>query len=208
MKTTQLICIQLFLCTTSFSAIRAVYNHDKVEISWTNPTSIKVAYFVIERSKNGKNFKDIIQVEGVQEENSLIEYYEVDNNPLQKKAYYRIREVDVNGKNYYSEMVIVNNVNYVNPLFSFFVKHENNRKLKNYNEHDLLVVLLDNNGIEYISKIDVVEKNWQLVVTSSNVNLPTGEYFITATADDAIFGKKIVVKGNNSNPTFYTQNKE
>ncbi|PJB15502.1 MAG: hypothetical protein CO118_03350 [Flavobacteriales bacterium CG_4_9_14_3_um_filter_32_8] len=208
MKTIVLLFSQLMFISSSFSEVKAVYNNDKVEISWTNPTGIQVNYFVIERSKNGKNFENILQVKGSQNENKLIEYYEVDNKPLHKKAYYRIRQIDVNGKNYYSEMVMVTNINYVNPMFSLFIKPQNNRKLKNYNEHGILVVLLDNNGNEFISKIDVIKENRQLIVTNSNVNLPTGDYIITATSDDIIYGKKIMVKGNNSIPTVYIQNKE
>lgn len=208
MKTILLLFTQLTFISASFSEVRAVYNHDKVEISWTNPASIKIAYFVVERSKNGKKFKAIIQVEGSKKENNLIEYYEIDNNPLRQKAYYRIRQIDMNGKSYYSEMVMATNVNYVNPLVSLFSNSQKNRKLKNYSEENILVVLLDNNGEEYIAKINLVEENRQLIVTNSNVNLPTGDYIITATSDDAIYGKKISVKGNYSISTVYTQNKE
>ncbi len=208
MKTILLLFTQLMFISTTFSEVRAVYNNDKVEISWTNPTSITVAYFVVERSKNGKNFKAIIQVEGSKKENSLIEYYEVDNKPLHQKAYYRIRQIDVNGKNYYSEMVVATNVNYINPLFSLFSKPQKNRELKNYSENNIIVVLINNNGDEYISKINVVAENKQLVVTGSNINLPTGGYLVTATSDDAIYGKKIIVKGINSNSTSCIHNKE
>ncbi|OFY89868.1 MAG: hypothetical protein A3K10_15330 [Bacteroidetes bacterium RIFCSPLOWO2_12_FULL_31_6] len=211
MKTILLLFTQLMFISASFSEVRAVYKNDKVEISWTNPTDIQIAYFVVERSKNGKNFKTIIQVEGSKKENSLIEYYEIDNNPLHQKAYYRIRQIDVNGKSYYSEMVVAMNVNYVNPLLSLFSNSQKNPKysrLKNYNENNILVVLLDNNGNEYISKINLVSENKRLVVTYSNVNLPTGDYLISATSDDAIYGKKIMVKGINFIQTSCTRNKE
>jgi len=206
MKTLLLFSIQILFISTSFSEVKAIYNYDKVEISWSNPAHINVDYFVIERSKNGKTFKEVLKVDGAKNNGSSIEYYEIDNKPLRKKAYYRIREVALNGQIYYSEMVAATNINYVQPLIGLFVNPLNNNKLKNYDQRDILVVLIDNMGEEYIAKINLVEENKNLVVNTSNINLPTGEYLISATSDDKIYGKKIIVKGNNATPV-YTQNR-
>ncbi len=207
MKTTLLLFTQLLFISYSFAEVRAVYKDDRVVISWTNPTNIKIDYFVIERSKNGKKFKELIKVEGFNSNSGLTEYYEIDNNPFNKKAYYRIRQVGINGNIYYSEMVIATNIKYVKPLYGLFSNSKDNYKLKKYTGNNILVVLIDTKGKQYIAKVNMVVENRHLVVTQSNVVLPTGDYLISATSDDVIYGERLIVKGINSRPSFYSQNR-
>jgi hypothetical protein len=207
MKIALLLFAQLLFTPYCFSEVKAFYNdNNKVEISWTNPSHMNVDYFIIERSKNGNSFKEILKVDGSENNGSLIEYFEIDNKPLNKKGYYRIKQVDVDGKTYFSEMVAATNINYIKPLVNLFINPKNKKKLKDYDEKNVLVVLLDFEGNEYISKVNLVVENRQLVVTYSNIKLLTGDYLISATSDDRIYGKKIIVKGNYSN-TFYSHNR-
>ena len=205
MKTASILIALQFLFISSISAeVKANYNDNRVEISWDNPNHVQIAYFVIERSKNGRYFKEILKVEATKSDNGSVEYYEVDYKPFNKKAYYRIKQVDVDGNRYYSNVILAKNTNNVKPLFGLF-SSTNNKNLKNYNEKDLLVVLVDVHQNEFIAKVDVIKEGKQLIATHANITLPTGEYLITATSDDKLYGKKIQVNGNYSKPV-YTQN--
>ncbi len=205
MKTIFLLFAQLLFVSSSFSEINAIYNNDNVEISWNNPKHIKVDYFVIERSKNGIKFKEILTIDATANNGSTIEYYEIDYAPFNKKAYYRIKQVDINGHNYYSEMVMAQNFDNAKSLFTLFSKKD--KKLKDYNEKDILVVLYDSNKKQFVARVDLMMRKKQLTTTYTNEFLPTGEYIVIGTSDDRIYGKKISVEGSYTTPV-YTQNKE
>ena len=202
MKTLTLLLTYFFLANSLFSEVNAVYNDDKVEISWSNPLHIKVDYFVIERSKDGRYFKEILNVNASENNGSSIEYFEIDYNPFNKKAYYRIKQVDINGKNYYSNMVVAQNLNNVKPLFNVFSNNRNTKGLKDYKEKDILVVITNAHKEEFIARLDVVKQGKELVVTYANVKLPTGIYLVTATSDDRIYGRKININGNHSSSVY------
>ncbi|PCJ22961.1 MAG: hypothetical protein COA97_12585 [Flavobacteriales bacterium] len=208
MKTSLLLITQLFFISSLFSEVRAIYNDDKVEISWTNPLYIEVDYFVIERSKNGKNFKKIMKIDGSKSNKINIEYYEIDYNPFNKKAYYRIRQVHVNGRVNYSNIVVAEKNKNVKSIFGLFSKSKKNKHLKGYSENDVLVVLIDAKQSEYIAVINVKEENKELIITYSNVYLPTGVYLIIATSDDVIYGNKINVASIYFKQSAYTLHKE
>lgn len=191
--------LQFFILFSSYAKVNAVYHDDIVEISWTNPMHIKVDYFYIERSKNGKNFKEIIKINGDKENYNINQYYEVDNKPFNKKGYYRIKQVDINGNVYYSNVVFAKNNKNITPLFNLLFTNQN-KQLKDYKANNVLVVLIDKDRNEFIAKVDLEKEAKELIITSSNVVLPTGKYLITATSDDTIYGKQIISKGNYFNP--------
>lgn len=208
MKTLALILTQLFLWSNCFAVVHANYNDDRVEISWNNPKHIQVDYFVIERSKDGESFKPIQTVKAALKNNGNdIEYFEIDNKPFNKKAYYRIKQVDINSERYYSEVIMAKNPGKSKSLFNLFHCTKKNKDLKGYKGDQILVVLKDQNQQQFIAKVNLLEEKFRLITTQSNVYLPTGEYIITATSDDRIYGEKLNVIGNYVN-TAYIQNKK
>ena len=202
MKTILLLIVQLFLISSLFSEVTAVYNNDKVEISWNNPLHIKVDYFVIERSKTGKKFKAIQKINTKENVGHSIEYFEIDYKPFNVKAFYRIKQVDIDGNSYYSKIVYAENFNNIKPIVSLFSFSKKNTEVKNYKGKDILVVLVNANQEEFIARVDVLEERKELIVTYANVRLPTGIYLVTGTSDDTIYGKKINVMGNYSSTAY------
>ncbi len=207
MKTISLLLFQLFLIPSLFSEIKATYNENIVGISWANPLHIDVDYFVIEKSKTGNNFKEIMKIDGSENLNNSIAYYEIDNNPFHKKGYYRVKQVDINGQIYYSNIALAHNIGNVNPIFNLFAKSSNIRKLKNYKGIDILVVLQNSNQEEFIARVNIEEEGNKLITTYVNVRLPAGNYLVTSTSDDKIYGKKIDVNGSYLNSA-YTLSRE
>jgi len=208
MKNFFLISFCLLLSLPSFSEVKAVYNNDKVEISWTNPLFIEIDYFVIERSKNGKNFNEIQKVEGTKNQKIPLEYVEIDYHPFHKKTYYRIKQIHVNGRIYYSNTTLAKTTQNVNPTTQLFSKSANVKHLKNYKNTNVLVVLTGKVGDEYIAIINVETSKKQLIITQTNVNLPTGAYLVSATSDDLIYGKQIYNNGIYAKSGVYTQRTE
>ena len=79
-----------------------------VELQWETATETNNAYFVIERSADGANWKDLSRVDG--HGNSVIEenYTSYDDAPLRGTSYYRLIQVDQDGHQTYSGVVSVN----------------------------------------------------------------------------------------------------
>ncbi|MBC7905035.1 MAG: cadherin-like domain-containing protein [Gemmatimonadaceae bacterium] len=88
-----------------------MFNNEKVTIKWTTTFELKNDYFEIERSTDGVNFKKVGSVKGVG--NSSVKHdYKFDDNVKSSVAsrndlYYRLREVDVDGNDSYSKVLIV-----------------------------------------------------------------------------------------------------
>ncbi|MDB4533367.1 hypothetical protein N9242_00740 [Vicingaceae bacterium] len=202
MKTFLLLIAQLFLINSLFSEVRATYNNNVVGISWANPLHIDIDYFVIEKSKNGKKFKEVLKIKGTTNLNKSIAYYEIDNTPFNKKGYYRIKQVDITGYIYYSNVVLAKNIATAKPIFNLFSPSKKNQGLKNYKGSDILVVLQNSKQEEFIARVDIVEEGNKLITTYVNVKLPAGNYIVTSTSDDKIYGKTIDVNGSYTNSAY------
>ena len=80
---------------------------ESITLNWETATELDNDYFAIERSVDGENFESIAQILGAG--TSIVpQYYEfVDKNPTAATLYYRLKQVDLDGKFAYSEMVTV-----------------------------------------------------------------------------------------------------
>lgn len=75
-----------------------------VELSWTTATETNNDYFTVERSKDGVDFKQLAQVPGAGNSNSLLNYNLLDQQALEGVSYYRLKQTDFDGKYSYSEI--------------------------------------------------------------------------------------------------------
>lgn len=202
MKTFSVLLIHLLFINSLFSETKASYNNNVVGISWANPLHIDIDFFVIEKSKNGKKFNEIMKIKGAENLNTSIAYYEIDNNPFNKKGYYRVKQIDINGKVYYSNVVLAHNMENIKPIFNLFSKSHNLKGLKNYKGEDILVVLQNSKQEEFIARVNIIEEGRKLITTYVNVRLPAGNYLITSTSDDKIYGKNVDVNGSYTNAAY------
>ena len=75
-----------------------------VFLSWSTATEQNNAYFIIERSSDGKNFEPIENIKGQGNSSKIVTYEYTDNNVSDGTYYYRLKQVDVNGDYGYSEI--------------------------------------------------------------------------------------------------------
>jgi hypothetical protein len=79
-----------------------------VNLQWETTAEINSDYFLIERSSDGiNNFSNIGKVTAAGNSNSIKQYSFIDNDPFSVN-YYRLKEVDLNGKYTYSKILQVN----------------------------------------------------------------------------------------------------
>ena len=89
----------------SFTATPA--SEGKVNLDWTTASEIDNDHFEVERSDDAVNFTNIENVKGNGTTTQTTNYHTVDHNPLNGTSYYRLKQVDVDGKHAYSHIVSV-----------------------------------------------------------------------------------------------------
>lgn len=138
---------------------------NQVKLEWATATEINNDYFVIERSSDLNNWLTINQTNGVGNSLSIVEYLAFDETPLNGIAYYRLKQVDVDGTFSYSDIKTIesNDSNaisyYPNPVFDDFLflilNDETVNSVEIYNSLNNLVKEVVINEYTDLIKIDV-----------------------------------------------------
>jgi hypothetical protein len=178
----------------SFSAIP---NGSKVDLKWETVTEINNAYFTIEKSKDGIAFTKLIDIPGADNSTSYKEYVETDYQPYTGTSYYRLKQTDNNGVYKYFPMVAVNFDNqrsirlYPNPIDN---TSNLSVEVNGYQNQEVIVVLRDIQGREFLSKVLLSSDNSQVFLVDETRTLFSGTYIVTASSNDKIYNYKLIVK--------------
>lgn len=78
-----------------------------VLLNWKTASERNNSHFIVERSKNGVDFEEIARVEGAGNSTDTNDYTHLDEKPYNGISYYRIKQVDFDGKSDYSEIRII-----------------------------------------------------------------------------------------------------
>ncbi|HEY8896997.1 MAG TPA: T9SS type A sorting domain-containing protein, partial [Niastella sp.] len=82
-----------------------------VLVSWATAMELNNKYFIVERAADGKNFTAIGRVAGAGTSNNVLNYQFTDVNPLPGTSYYRLQQVDIDGKSTVSSIATVRMTN-------------------------------------------------------------------------------------------------
>ncbi len=85
----------------------AVRRGNVVALAWATASERNSSYFAVERSANGRDFRELTRVTAAGSSSVQREYAAIDGQPLTSVAYYRLRQVDNDGKMAYSDIVAV-----------------------------------------------------------------------------------------------------
>ena len=80
---------------------------DKVKLAWSTTSETNNQFFTVQRSGNGKDFRDIATVDGAGSLDKLKEYSHIDLSPLHGTSYYRLKQTDFDGTSSLSRIVLV-----------------------------------------------------------------------------------------------------
>ena len=176
-------------------------NEDWVELRWVTSSEINSDYFVIERSKNGRNWKELITVGAAGNSQQTIEYFEVDYKPYKGTSYYRLKQVDFDGSYEYFSMVPVKFIKNskekgINIFPHPFTKVKEKLKIEfnNLVDQEVFVVLRDTKGREFYSKVTLVYEENQIVAIPIDATLPVGTYLVIASSENEIYSQKLIVR--------------
>lgn len=84
------------------SYFRALKSGNTVLLEWQTLSELNNAYFGIERSNDGINYHELVQMAGTGNSNTAINYHYTDTHPAPGINYYRLRQVDTDGRYSYS----------------------------------------------------------------------------------------------------------
>jgi len=79
----------------------------KVEASWSTASEQNTSYFIVERSNDGRNFSSIGRVQAAGNSSVTTRYALQDFTPTKGANYYRLQQVDANGRSTTSATVLV-----------------------------------------------------------------------------------------------------
>ncbi|MBL7701095.1 MAG: T9SS type A sorting domain-containing protein [Ferruginibacter sp.] len=82
----------------TFSSFTAQRQDKIVKLTWTTEQEINSSHFIIERSADGRNWQSIGTIAAAGNSSQHLEYTAYDNLPLNGINYYRIKEVDKDGR--------------------------------------------------------------------------------------------------------------
>ena len=176
---------------------------ETVQLFWATASEPNNDYFEIQRSEDGDYWTTIGTVQGAGKSNRRIEYIEHDFSALPGESFYRLRQVDFDGTEDFSNAVYVRtlptNDDKTEVIFQTFpnpIERGNrlNLVLENLDGQDLLLVLRDINGRELYVKTTYISEDKQYEVIDLSETIPAGQYIITATSDDAVYNSKLMVR--------------
>jgi len=180
----------------SFSAL---LNNNTVSLEWTTASELNNRGFEIERSIDLDNFTSIGFVEGKGSTSEINNYYYSDNLSLNGRhtLHYRLKQIDFDGTVHYSKIVNVEfdvpsefllAQNYPNPFnpatkISFRLAKDSFTSLRVY---DCL-------GREVKSLVNEFKQAGTYDIEFDAVNLPSGTYFYTLSADGFTASNKMML---------------
>ncbi len=164
------------------------------KLEWKTSSEFNSNYYRIQRSIDGFNFYNIDSVKAVGNDNSSHHYVYLDSNIFKFKQgviYYRLMEVDNDGKTQYSKIVNLRIVQseYEIDAFPNPVNHILNLKLPNTLTSNSLIFLSDLTGKKiwqknYFSGLGIIQIDMH--------RFNTGYYTLSVLENGKIVGKKLV----------------
>ena len=180
----------------SFSANYVSANN--VKVAWSTSDEINSAYFVVERSSDGADFKEVGQVNASESLNPIHNYglndqlYNVNSNIV----YYRLRIVDKDGKYTYSKIIPVkldqpeSSISvYPNPVDNYAIVN-----LYSDKPGTGLLRLIDDAGRQLMTKSFTVINGNNSQILDQLGHLPKGIYVIQVMVNNNLYNQKIVKK--------------
>ncbi|MFN3402984.1 MAG: glycosyl hydrolase [Cytophagaceae bacterium] len=173
--------------------LTAKYNESNVDVSWLTSAELNSHYFLIERSRDGVNFESIGKVSAAGNSKSIISYQFTDVEPGSTTVlYYRLKQYDLDGTFYYSNIVSVKNES------SLMISVRPNPVSSN------LEVFIDGHGREAFT-IEVNDVSGRLVKTKffdraddlgaisiDFSDLPSGTYLLRLIGSDMVRYVKVI----------------
>ena len=179
----------------TLSSFTATKNGNATVLSWKTLSELNNKGFGVERSADGINFSQIQFVNGNGSTSAASQYNTTDNSPLNGTNYYRLRQVDNDGKQTYSSTVSVNFSTTDKVGFSFYpnpVKTKIVVALQTIGTVNASISLVNADG-RTIKTMVLTNQNSNSNVQFDVANIARGNYFLVLKDGASTKTSKVVV---------------
>lgn len=184
------------LLPVEYTYFNARPDGDKVQMAWETASETGNRHFIVERSSNARAYEAIGTVTAAGDSQQKREYTFTDSGPSAGTNYYRLRQVDFDGTNSLSSIIVVNMERGAGKEISVFPNPVVGNLFTvtlagNWSEDANLVVLYDLNGREL--------QRWTGIFAGSQVldiekNLPAGLYQLITTDENSSKSIRMIVR--------------
>ena len=170
------------LLVTGLKLTASLSSNNSVLLNWQTLTEVNSNYFMVEKSIDGVSYSGIAKVSAAGNSATVQKYSTVDNNinVTAENILYRIREVGLDGKTSYSNVVSVKLNNDASKLISIYpnpAKTDISLHFKNA-AGNYVVSVLDNNG-RTITQQSIAVSGPLENISISRKGLAAGLYFVS-----------------------------
>lgn len=164
--------------------------NDIVKLNWVTASETNNMGFDIEKSNNGEIWNRVDFVQGNGNSNEIIKYSFVDNQPYSGVSYYRLKQMDFDGKFDYSKVLSINTIKTMNQYFRIapnptkgmiYFKH-------NFDEDYKLSIYSIDGRLMFSKEMGAEELNMDIN------SLPLGVYIIEIQNRTSVIKKKIILE--------------
>jgi len=186
-------CIFAAVLPVMIADFKADVKGKTILLEWTTGSEINNDFFSIERSADGEKFESISIIEGVGNSNDFVDYRFVDEQAQQGMNYYRLRQVDFDGTESFSEVVLVQfrgtEDNQLD-VYPTLVKGELNINLTKFTSKEVSFEIYNING-KLVGVHSVMTGDIAQINTSY---LTEGMYFGRLIVNNATFKTRFIVR--------------
>ena len=188
-------------CDNSILPIELVFfrgNHERgVNIlEWQTATEINNDFFSIERSQDARTWEEIAKVAGNGNSDVILDYQYRDERPLYGSNYYRLKQVDYDGKSEYFHIILIKTGDLPDlSIESTFPNPTTDELQVNYLSNNTIPIKLniyDSNGLSVIKR-DVENRPGFNQLVLSTDHLAPGIYLLLMENRGSHFSRKIVI---------------
>ncbi|MBD80926.1 MAG: hypothetical protein CL840_18560 [Crocinitomicaceae bacterium] len=172
-----------------------------VDLFWVTSSEINNDYFTVERTKDLKEFEEVLQVTGQGTTNERTEYHERDEQPLEGISYYRLSQTDFDGKveHFDVEQVMFDLAQSVGIQIELYPNPNSGQtmfmKIPNANSEELKVLVNDFIGKEFLVDFTVIDQgDHSVVAIEMNEQLAAGSYMVNIKVGDEVHSHKLIVQ--------------
>ncbi len=179
-----------------FNAFDAYKNDEGIEVVWSTAAEINSDLFIVERSKDGEHFDSIATHKGKGNKATLSQYKFIDKHAPKGHVYYRIKEVDIDGKLSYYNTKSVYVEEEIAALSVFPNPCESCQSFSvNANRNNINQILIkDQFGKDVADEVFVsYTPGSAMKIDFPNV-LSAGVYYVTIQTNDELITEKLIVK--------------
>jgi cytochrome c peroxidase len=166
--------------------------NNKSVLSWQTASEIDNDFFTIEKSINGNNWENIGEIKGAGNSKNIQNYTFTDENTVENRQYYRLKQTDFNKRMTYSKVISVELNTHNSPKITVFPNPTTHQVTVNF----------DNLAPNSATELQLINASGQVVFAKNksvnNVEMidlsayPNGQYFVVIKSNGQVISRKLI----------------